>query len=893
MPAQDVMSRLNAALEGRYRIEGEVGRGGMATVYRADDLRHGRKVALKVLRPELAAVVGADRFLTEIRTTASLQHPHILPLHDSGEADGFLFYVMPYVGGESLRSRLDRERQLPVDESVMIARKVAEALDYAHRQGVIHRDVKPANILMQDGEPMVSDFGIALAVGAAGGGRLTETGMSLGTPHYMSPEQATGDLEVGPTTDVYAVGCVLYEMLVGEPPYTGSTAQAVLGKIVLKEPDSVSEHRSAIPPNVDDAIRRALEKVPADRFSRAGAFAEALGDATFRHRERARGKGRPRSAARGVSLAASLVAVVAIGVAVWALASRAPTGPVSRVAIAFGPGQLPTGGVLSFAPDGALLYTNGAGVWLRDWGDLDARLLPGTQGVQTFAASPDGREIAVSELPGPLRVVSMDGGARRELAASAVGVWTWGEDGYVYFTGPTRSLARVATSGEGSDSVEVLTDLEEGEFAHGFLSLLPGGDHGVFQVLRAPSGGGSQIWMLDLETRERTYLTAGSSPRYSPTGHVLFGSPEGALFAAPLDVGRAQLDGPPVVVAERLWSGNPFAFGYAISDGGSLIYQRGDVDDIWEAVWVTRNGSVSPIEPDFPFSVSPLFFGWHLSPDGTRLVMAGRVDSDVDVWIKELPSGPPERLTVESGEDNAPVWAPDGRSVAYARPGDLTVTSLFRRSADGGGAPELLLDSVPGALLQSRWSPDGTWMLFRRMDTAGGVPRMDIVGFRPGVDEEVVPLVAAPEFDEYGPALSPDGEWLAYSSDETGQQEVYVRPFPEVDSGRMRVSTGGGWSPRWSRDGTELFFMSPGWYLIAARVAVDGGLRVLARDSLFHIGSEPGSVPVATGNPGFDAYDVSADGRFLMARPYGQASSRGPTMILVQNFFEELRRLER
>ena len=243
----DMAARLNAALEGRYAIERELGEGGMATVFLADDLKHERKVALKVLKPELAAVVGAERFLAEIKVTANLRHPNILPLHDSGEADGFLFYVMPYVEGDTLKDRIDRERQLPVSDAVHIATDVAEALDYAHRQGVIHRDIKPANVLMLEGKPVISDFGIALAVGAAGGGRLTETGLSLGTPHYMSPEQATGDQMVGASTDTYALGSVLYEMLVGEPPYPGTTAQAVLGKIIAGKPVSATEHRPSIP----------------------------------------------------------------------------------------------------------------------------------------------------------------------------------------------------------------------------------------------------------------------------------------------------------------------------------------------------------------------------------------------------------------------------------------------------------------------------------------------------------------------------------------------------------------------------------------------------------------------------------------------------------------------
>src|SRR5210317_210410 len=258
----DIATRLNAALEGRYRIESELGEGGMATVYLADDLKHERKVALKVLKPELAAVVGAERFLAEIKTTANLQHPHILPLFDSGEADTFLFYVMPYIEGETLRDKLERDKQLPVDEALGIATAVANALQTAHEAGVVHRDIKPGNILMSRGEPLVADFGIALAVGAASGSRLTETGLSVGTPYYMSPEQATGDQALGPASDTYALACVLYEMLVGEPPYPGNTAQAVLGKIIQGLPVSATAARRSIPFNVDSAIRKALEKLP-------------------------------------------------------------------------------------------------------------------------------------------------------------------------------------------------------------------------------------------------------------------------------------------------------------------------------------------------------------------------------------------------------------------------------------------------------------------------------------------------------------------------------------------------------------------------------------------------------------------------------------------------------
>ena len=272
----DAVARLRTALADRYRIERELGQGGMATVYLAHDVRHDRSVALKVLRAELAAVIGAERFLTEIKTTANLQHPHILPLFDSGEADGFLYYVMPYVEGESLRDRLTREKQLPVDEALRVASEVAAALDYAHRHGVVHRDIKPENILLHEGQALVADFGIALAVTKIGGTRMTETGMSLGTPTYMSPEQAMGEREITPKADIYALGCVLYEMLLGEPPFTGPTAQAVVAKVMTEKPGPIVARRDRVPGHVEDAVFTALEKLPADRFASAAQFAEAL-----------------------------------------------------------------------------------------------------------------------------------------------------------------------------------------------------------------------------------------------------------------------------------------------------------------------------------------------------------------------------------------------------------------------------------------------------------------------------------------------------------------------------------------------------------------------------------------------------------------------------------------
>src|SRR6266545_130177 len=272
----DAVDRLTAALAAQYRIERKLGEGGMATVYLAHDLRHNRQVALKVLKPELAAVLGAQRFLHEIQVTANLQHPHILPLYDSGSADGVLFYVMPLVQGKSLRDRLDREKLLPVDETIRITRQVAGALDFAHRQGIIHRDIKPENILLHDGEALLTDFGIAIAVTEAGDTRLTAAGISIGTLQYMSPEQAAGEHDLDARSDIYSLAAVTYEMLAGEPPVTGPTVQAMIAKLMTERPTSLRVVRDVVPRSLDEAVMRALAKAPADRFSSAREFADAL-----------------------------------------------------------------------------------------------------------------------------------------------------------------------------------------------------------------------------------------------------------------------------------------------------------------------------------------------------------------------------------------------------------------------------------------------------------------------------------------------------------------------------------------------------------------------------------------------------------------------------------------
>ena len=465
----DTVARLNAALEGRYRIDRELGEGGMATVYLADDLRHERKVALKVLKPELAAVVGADRFLAEIKTTANLQHPHILPLFDSGEADSFLFYVMPYVEGESIRELITKEKQLGVKDALSITRKVSDALDYAHEHGVVHRDIKPGNVLLSErGEPLVADFGIALAVAQAGGGRITETGLSLGTPHYMSPEQATGDRDVDARSDVYALGCVLYEMLSGRPPFSASTAQGVLVQILTTDPPSITGLRRTVPLHVEGVLARALEKLPADRFKSAAEFTRALDDETFVYAPRpmATDPGRPAVQApapvqevaapkkgRDFRLIAAVgVAAVFAGLAAWGWLQPEPEANTIRVstsdpAVKFPPGS---GERLAISRDGAMIAvaTSEAGVdglLIRRADERNFRVISGTEGATTPTFSPDGQWLAFSA-GGEIKRVEVEGGPVLPIAAGAVGAH-WGTDDKLVFTTVEGNLYQVSASG--------------------------------------------------------------------------------------------------------------------------------------------------------------------------------------------------------------------------------------------------------------------------------------------------------------------------------------------------------------------------------------------------------------------------------------------------------------
>ena len=867
------LARLSAALADRYRLERELGQGGMATVYLAQDVRHDRKVALKVLRPELAAVIGADRFLKEIKVTAHLQHPHILGLIDSGEADRLLYYVMPFVEGESLRERLAREKQVPIEDAVRITCEVASALDYAHRHGVIHRDIKPENILLHDGQTMVADFGIALAVSSAGGTRMTETGMSLGTPHYMSPEQAMGERELTARSDIYALGVVLYEMLVGEPPFTGPTAQAIVAKVVTESPRPLVPQRHTVPPHVESAALTALEKLPADRFASAAAFAEAL-----THPSTSTTVTRPASTpamtadARRWRRVAMAAAIVAGGLAVWGWwRPRAPAA-VSRFAFDL-EGRDPVffaGGAIS--PDGArIAYAQASGrLMLRDLDRLEAVPVPGGEIGLTPFFSPDGDSVAfLTAAPGDLRVVPVGGGAPttlvRDSAYAAGGAWS--EDGWLYFVGGTaQALLRVRATG-GPPELVARPDTTRDELFFNYPQVLPGGRAALITIMRR--SGPPDIAAVDLRSGTVTVLTRGLRALYSRDGILIVLGSNYVVQAVRFDRRRLRIAGRPVTILQGAAAGS-VAYGvasFALSNTGTLLYET--EQPAQQVVHVTREGGVQAIDPNW----GGVFANLSLSPDGRRLAVTLWRDGRSEVWVRELASGTLTRFAYEGTYSYRASWTPDGRSLLFIsdRSGR---SAVYQAPADGGGSPTLVR-ADPRGTDEAELSRDSHWLIYR---TGSGGGR-DIYAIRPGLDSTPVPLVTT-AFEDHSPVLSSDGRWLAYVSDESGRPEVYVRPFPNARAARWQVSRAGGAEPVWAHSGRELFYRSGSGDLVAAAVTPGPSFQVTSERVLF-----------PTRDYFYDglhaSYTVSPDDRsFLFVRLATGAKSQA---VVVLNWLEELR----
>jgi len=899
----EITERVTAAVAGRYRIERHIGEGGMATVYLARDLKHDRKVAVKVLRPELAAVLGAERFVQEIKTTANLQHPHILPLFDSGEADGFLYYVMPFIDGETLRDKLNRETQLGIDEAVRITTELADALDYAHRNQVIHRDIKPENILLHDGRPMVADFGIALAVSAAAGGRMTETGLSLGTPHYMSPEQATAERDVTNRSDIYSLGSMMYEMLTGSPPHVGSSAQQIIMKIVTEEAQLVTSVRKSVPPNVAAAVSKSLEKLPADRFDSAANFAAALTDPAFALPTMGATAAVPTAAPSRRSRwdrlgpVAAGVAVVALILAGWALMRPDPAKEITRVSVFHSPEQDFGGsGTFDVSHDGSLMVFEGPAeggrsqLWVRRWDALGATPIRETENVIGPAISPDGQEVAFVR-GGAIRVVPLGGGVSRTVGAGRVRCCVrWDHEGqWLYFDyGDARAAAGLGRVPAAGGEVELLAESSvwNGTQVSIYSDPLPGGNGVVFEGTKA--GGGPWIMALDVASGEVTELTPGQYPRYA-SGHLLFATPDGGtLMAAPFDPGSPELKGPAVPIGDRLRQATGGWNYFAVSQSGKLVYGSGSgAPGVYELIWVTRDGDVSVPDSDWTFDPGTNNRGIALSPDGNQVAVTVLEEDNIDIWIKQLPRGPASRLTFDPAQDVRPRWKPDGSAVTFLSDRGGRASSVYSSLATGTGGAELLLHHQQRPFWEAQYAPDGEWLIARTggLSTVSG--GRDIWGIRPGRDS-VPDALLVTDFDEKAIALSADGRWLAYESDETGRNEVYVRPFPNVNDGKWQISTGGGVMPRWGHSGRELFYVNAENEMVAALIRPGATLSVGDRRALFTL--PPGVL--FRQDEQYALYEMGLDdSRFMMIRAVESlnAPATRPELVLVENWDEALR----
>ncbi len=907
-------NRLKAALEHRYRLERELGEGGMATVYLADDLKHDRKVAIKVLKPELAAVLGAERFVQEIKTTAALQHPNILPLFDSGEADGFLYYVMPYVEGETLRDQLDRERQLGVDEAVALVREVADGLEYAHEHGVVHRDIKPENILIHAGRPMVADFGIALAVSAAAGGRMTETGLSLGTPHYMSPEQATAEKTITARSDVYSLASVLYEMLTGDPPHTGATAQQIIVKIIADEARPVGEVRKSVPPNVAAALSKALEKLPADRFESAKAFSEALGNtgfttATVGGAGASGGPARARVLTRPF-IGMSVLATAAIAAALWGWLRPAAQPEVSRYrTMLWDTAQVRSGLVgtgVAISPDGGMVVfvdsTASASHLLAKRRDqLEATVLTGTGNAASAPRfSPDGAWIAFVTSDGKVKKVPRGGGASVVLADSAhagtvISSLAWLDDGTILYVDHGYGLRAVGVDGGATRQVWKDPNLAD-TTTRGIVSVagLPGGEHALIVTCSARCVR-SELRVFDLGTLESKILVPDVLAGWSlPGGIVAFVRKDGGVLAAPFDVHKARFTRPPAPMLDGVRVANCCTVDATVSANGTLLYVVGRAaakTTRYQPVWVTLKGVSTPIDTGWTIPISQdctCSGDISLSPDGHRLALAVErraLSGNGDIFVKQLDAAPYALMPLTfAGDGSSPRWTADGRSVIYAedKGNNTTVTWVVRRRADGTGAVDTLLPPRPRMIIKVVPTRD-TSQFILQYDING--PQRDIVLAHRG-DTATTPLMANPKFAEIFPALSPNGRWLAYASNETGRFEVYVRPFPDVNARRVQVSQSGGTEPRWARNGRELYYRNGAGVLVAASVVPSAAFTLGKQTVLFDAGR-------FYYGPSSRSYDVApGDQRFVFlqkARDVKPAAAAPDKLVEVVNWGTEVR----
>ncbi|WP_053333701.1 serine/threonine-protein kinase [Gemmatimonas phototrophica] len=908
-----VFSRLATALADRYHVERELGAGGMATVYLAHDLKHERDVAIKVLHPDLGAVLGGERFLAEIKTTAKLQHPHILPLLDSGVADGLLFYVMPFVEGETLRARLDRERQLPIADALQLAREVADGLQYAHDRGVIHRDIKPENVLLQGGHALVADFGIALAVQQSGGARMTQTGLSLGTPQYMAPEQAMGERAIDARADVYALGAVTYEMLTGEPPFTGPTSQAIVARVLTVPPAPLSQTRSTVPAHVEVAVLTALQKLPADRFATVAILSDALRGAMTGPTVTIPAGSPNVAVRRGVPpLLFGAVCMAAIGAALWGWrASRVPASPTvaTRFMLALPDSlRLSTTGaqqVIAVAPSGSEFVFAAEGdrlsLYRRRLDSLELKRVPVNVGFGNPVYSPDGRWLALQDADGQLVQVPL-GGGDPVLIDSSGSRPSWSDPDRVLYLREGRLWVR-----DGLDAPRAveLNGVSLKGVGLAFPFLLPGGRVGLVNLRRVGEDNPDEWEVAAVSLSDGTLTplgVRGAQPRFVAPDLLLLARQNQTLVAVTFDPDRLAVSGTPLTVLDEVFVRNGGAGMYGLSGNGVLAYLTGDF--LAEAVVVGRDRTTR-----FRLAASQganrasqgLFNNrdGRLSPDGRRVVLVAERAFLNDLYIGTVATG--ELQPFSSRQRNlstSPVWSSDGQSVLWTRV-ENGRNEVVRRRVDGTGGEEVVHRLEPG-------------LRARSMETIPGRQEFLLAVYRDRSGIQSVTEPAKPNAAELwaitpgsttpprvllrGQAVwqlrsSPDGKWVAAAFIEGGSSFVRIldlaRPERSVVAFNAASAINGSLFS-WLSDARTLLYRQ-GDQLVTATIAEDDRLEIVRRDTL-------GRTPTGAPAPGVLAQanalvtDVSRNGDLMLGTVRGDGAT-GNLLVVETHWIERVRQL--
>ncbi len=881
-----------------YRVVEKLGEGGMGVVYKAEDTTLERAVALKFLADHLLNDDEAkERFLREAKAAAALHHPNICPVHEIAEADGKTFIAMAYLEGESLEERI-AQGPFSVKDALDIARQVADGLDAAHEKGVFHRDIKPANIMIDaKGRATIMDFGLARLTEAS---RLTKVDTAMGTVAYMSPEQGQG-MDVDGRTDIWALGCVLYEMVSGQRPFQGQYDQALLYEIVHEEVAPLTSIRAGVPMELEFAVGKCLEKDADSRYQHASDVAVDLRNLQDKLRS-----GRstilrttPMTAGQTVNPAEALPpdavvmkrssqralqAVAAVATfALLALAAlhfqEAP--PLSLPTVEFS-AAAPEGlrpGQMSLSPDGRYLAVSGSigdpeSLWVRSLDSDEWRQLDSTAGATFPFWSPNSEEIGFFA-DGRLKKISAAGGPPQTIAEANDGRGgSWGKDGTILFAPlPFGQILRVSESGGEPSPVTEPTGNDD--VARGFSQLLPDGTHFLYADRLAQEQTGIYLGSLD-GGAPRRLLPDSSNHLYMPgadgseRGFLLFVR-EGVLMAQPFDAARLELAGGAVALPVNPARDNlAQLYGFAASDTGLLAHSSSTQVGPQRLVWVDRTGEVV----ERTNLVATDIKGHRLSPDGQRVSYSALEGVNQDVWVYDFERETHTRLSDDTENGMAPLWSPDGLELAFR---NLDAGGLVMRLSDGS-RPAVQLPAEGPNLFGSDWSADGRFLLYSWQDPENSHDLwfLERAGAGNGGWEPRV-FLSTPSLEKAA-RLSPNGRYVAYGSDESGRAEVYVQPFPDGGQ-RTTVSTGGGGTPVWSRDGSELFYVAPGPALVAVQVRTDGEFSVLSSTKLFE------SAGLTTGAPGAP-FDVSLDAqRFLVTESADGDTQRADSSIrFIQNW---------